>query len=67
MQQFCVIKDYTDFRAREYYGSKGVDEWTAECWEKEIESCEVKFVHLTCGMCYVELFSSHDFYCCFGL
>ncbi|KAH7690356.1 endoribonuclease Dicer protein [Dioscorea alata] len=40
-QQFCVIKDYTDFRAREYYGSKGVDEWTAECWEKEIESCEI--------------------------
>ncbi|KAJ0967078.1 hypothetical protein J5N97_023995 [Dioscorea zingiberensis] len=40
-QQFCVIRDHTDFRIQEYYGAKGVDEWTAECWEKEIDTYEI--------------------------
>uniref|UniRef100_A0A5B7CE62 Uncharacterized protein n=1 Tax=Davidia involucrata TaxID=16924 RepID=A0A5B7CE62_DAVIN len=35
-QQFEVIKVHTNLKVEEYYGAKGVDEWNAKCWEKEI-------------------------------
>ncbi|XP_077233980.1 dicer-like 3 [Tasmannia lanceolata] len=40
-QQFEVIKRHTDFKVEEYYGAKGIDEWNAKCWEKEIGTKEV--------------------------
>ncbi|KAG9458819.1 hypothetical protein H6P81_003327 [Aristolochia fimbriata] len=40
-QQFEVIKIHTDFKVGEYYGARGIDGWTAQCWEKEINSHEV--------------------------
>lgn len=43
MQQFKVIKVHTDFKVAEYYRDKGVDDWTAECWEKETSTQEVIF------------------------
>lgn len=36
-----MIKDHTDFTVEEYYGAKGVDEWSATSWQKEISSIEV--------------------------
>lgn len=36
-----MIKDHTDFTVEEYYGAKGVDEWNATSWQKEIKSIEV--------------------------
>lgn len=41
MQQFKVIKDSTGFEVEEYYGAKGVDEWSAKSWEKEISEHDV--------------------------
>ncbi|KAK9131441.1 hypothetical protein Sjap_011928 [Stephania japonica] len=40
-QQFEVIKVHTNFKVEQYYGAKGVDEWSAECWEREISEHEV--------------------------
>lgn len=40
-QQFKVIKDSTGFEVEEYYGAKGVDEWSAKSWEKEISEHDV--------------------------
>ncbi|XP_010261807.1 PREDICTED: endoribonuclease Dicer homolog 3a isoform X2 [Nelumbo nucifera] len=40
-QQFEVIKIHTDFKVEEYYGAKGIDEWSAKCWEKEISEQDV--------------------------
>ncbi|OVA04235.1 Ribonuclease III domain [Macleaya cordata] len=40
-QQFEVIKIHTNFKVEEYYGAKGIDEWNAEHWEKEIRENEV--------------------------
>ncbi|XP_058069603.1 endoribonuclease Dicer homolog 3a [Magnolia sinica] len=40
-QQFEVIKTHTDFKVAEYYGDKGVDNWSAQSWEKEISTQEV--------------------------
>ncbi|RVX17553.1 Endoribonuclease Dicer-like 3a [Vitis vinifera] len=39
--QFKVIKDSTGFEVEEYYGAKGVDEWSAKSWEKEISEHDV--------------------------
>jgi endoribonuclease Dicer len=33
-QQCEVIKTYTDFEVENYYGDKGVDQWTAPRWQK---------------------------------
>jgi endoribonuclease Dicer len=44
MQQFEVIKNYTDFAVEEYYGAKGVDEWNLMCWEKEINKHDVSLI-----------------------
>ncbi|KAM4077934.1 hypothetical protein ACJW30_12G177800 [Castanea mollissima] len=41
LQQFGVIKNYTDFEVEEYYGDKGVDEWNLMRWEKEINERDV--------------------------
>ncbi|KAL7001833.1 hypothetical protein U1Q18_002981 [Sarracenia purpurea var. burkii] len=40
-QQFEVIKVHTNLQVEEYYGAKGVDEWNAKCWEKEINEHDV--------------------------
>ncbi|XP_050220026.1 endoribonuclease Dicer homolog 3 isoform X2 [Mercurialis annua] len=40
-QQYEVIKVNTDFEVGEYYGAKGVDDWTLKFWEKEIEEHDV--------------------------
>ncbi|XP_044463559.1 endoribonuclease Dicer homolog 3-like [Mangifera indica] len=40
-QQYDVIKINTDCKVEEYYGSKGVDEWTLDCWEKEYDQNDV--------------------------
>ncbi|KAI8004328.1 hypothetical protein LOK49_LG08G01029 [Camellia lanceoleosa] len=34
--QFEVMKVHTNLQVEEYYGAKGVDEWNAKSWEKEI-------------------------------
>ncbi|KAK2965571.1 hypothetical protein RJ640_018737, partial [Escallonia rubra] len=39
--QFEVIKVNTDLEVGEYYGAKGVDEWDAKSWEKEISEHDV--------------------------
>ncbi|KAK7256023.1 hypothetical protein RIF29_29454 [Crotalaria pallida] len=39
--QFKVIKDNTDLAVEEYYGDKGIDEWSSSFWEKEIEEHDV--------------------------
>ena len=36
LQQYEVIRDHTEFGVAEYYGSKGIGEWSAECWKKEV-------------------------------
>ncbi|XP_042485493.1 endoribonuclease Dicer homolog 3a [Macadamia integrifolia] len=40
-QQFEVIKIHTNLKVEQYYGAKKVDEWSAECWEKEIRDQDV--------------------------
>ncbi|XP_072998886.1 endoribonuclease Dicer homolog 3a isoform X1 [Typha latifolia] len=40
-QQYEVIKIHTDLEVEHYYGSKGVDSWTAECWQKEVSANQV--------------------------
>ncbi|GAV80701.1 Helicase_C domain-containing protein/Ribonuclease_3 domain-containing protein/PAZ domain-containing protein/dsRNA_bind domain-containing protein/ResIII domain-containing protein [Cephalotus follicularis] len=40
-QQYEVIKIHTNFEVGEYYGAKGIDEWTLKNWEKEINDHEV--------------------------
>lgn len=40
-QQYEVIKSQTNFRVGEYYGSKGIDEWSLKTWEKEIDEHDV--------------------------
>ncbi|CAL8995994.1 unnamed protein product [Prunus brigantina] len=40
-QQFEVVKVNTNFKVEEYYGAKGVDSWTMECWEKETNEHDV--------------------------
>ncbi|GAB2276326.1 Endoribonuclease Dicer 3a [Dionaea muscipula] len=40
-QQYEVIKIHTDLRVRQIYGEMGVDEWNAQCWEKEINDHQV--------------------------
>ncbi|XP_068656481.1 endoribonuclease Dicer homolog 3a isoform X2 [Aristolochia californica] len=43
-QQYEVIRIHTNFKVGEYYGAKGIDGWTAQCWEKEINLHE-EFYH----------------------
>uniref|UniRef100_A0A7N0U744 Uncharacterized protein n=1 Tax=Kalanchoe fedtschenkoi TaxID=63787 RepID=A0A7N0U744_KALFE len=40
-QQFEVIKSHTELKVGDYYGAKGVDDWSMECWEKEISEHDV--------------------------
>ncbi|KAK4774624.1 hypothetical protein SAY86_009559 [Trapa natans] len=40
-QQFKVIKENTGFQVGEYYGAKGVDEWRATHWMKELSEHDV--------------------------
>ncbi|XP_065848463.1 endoribonuclease Dicer homolog 3 [Euphorbia lathyris] len=40
-QQGVIIKDNTNLDVEEYYGSKGVDDWTLQSWEKEIAEHDV--------------------------
>lgn len=40
-QQFEVIKMHTDLDVGLYYGEKGVDHWTASCWQKEVATHQV--------------------------
>lgn len=40
-QQFEVIKVHTNLEVAYYVGAKGVDEWTAACWEKEVSAYQV--------------------------
>ncbi|KAL3566321.1 hypothetical protein D5086_031736 [Populus alba] len=40
-QQYEVIKSQTNFRVGEYYGAKGIDEWSLKSWEKEIDEHDV--------------------------
>ncbi|CAK7352744.1 unnamed protein product [Dovyalis caffra] len=42
--QYEVIKSQTSFRVGEYYGSKGIDEWSLTTWEKEIDEHDVSLV-----------------------
>ncbi|KAJ6957432.1 endoribonuclease Dicer [Populus alba x Populus x berolinensis] len=39
--QYEVIKSQTNFRVGEYYGAKGIDEWSLKSWEKEIDEHDV--------------------------
>ncbi|KAK1291521.1 hypothetical protein QJS10_CPB17g02656 [Acorus calamus] len=41
VMQFEVIRTHTGFNVAEYYGSKGVDEWNAKCWQKELDTQDV--------------------------
>ncbi|XP_059641179.1 endoribonuclease Dicer homolog 3 [Cornus florida] len=42
VQQQCkVIKEHAELEVEEYYGAKGIDEWNASCWEKEINEHDV--------------------------
>ncbi|GMP83972.1 hypothetical protein CsSME_00037691 [Camellia sinensis var. sinensis] len=43
-QQFEVMKVHTNLRVEEYYGAKGVDEWNAKSWEKEINDHDVSWI-----------------------
>ncbi|KAL6271201.1 hypothetical protein ACE6H2_028112 [Prunus campanulata] len=40
-QQFKVIKDSTTLEVGEYYGAKGVDEWSRSCWEMEVQTHDI--------------------------
>lgn len=40
-QQFEVIKANTELQVEEYYGAKGVDDWNAKSWEKEVNENDV--------------------------
>ncbi|KAK8597626.1 hypothetical protein V6N13_095026 [Hibiscus sabdariffa] len=40
-QQFEYIKEHTSLEVEQYYGAKGVDEWTLDCWEKEVKDHDV--------------------------
>ncbi|XP_007012461.2 PREDICTED: endoribonuclease Dicer homolog 3 [Theobroma cacao] len=40
-QQFEYIKLHTNLEVEQYYGAKGVDEWNAGCWKKEIKEHDV--------------------------
>ncbi|KAK9273139.1 hypothetical protein L1049_017946 [Liquidambar formosana] len=39
--QFELIKIHTNFGVEQYYGAKGVDEWNAKSWEKEVNEHDV--------------------------
>lgn len=41
LKQFEVIKSHTGFKVGDYYGAKGVDDWSAECWANEIGEHDV--------------------------
>ncbi|KAH9301167.1 hypothetical protein KI387_012750, partial [Taxus chinensis] len=41
LQQYEVISINTDMRVEEYHGTKGVDEWTSQAWNDEINKHEV--------------------------
>ncbi|PIN18423.1 Ribonuclease III [Handroanthus impetiginosus] len=40
-QQYKEIKSHTELDVEEYYGARGVDDWNAETWEKEINGHDV--------------------------
>ncbi|KAM7276585.1 hypothetical protein ACFE04_018451 [Oxalis oulophora] len=40
-QQHQVITTHTSFQVGDYFGAKGVDNWTLECWQKEINDHDV--------------------------
>ncbi|KAM6559383.1 hypothetical protein CsatA_028622 [Cannabis sativa] len=40
-QQFEVIKSLTEFEVGECYGGKGVDDWTEQVWQNEINQHDV--------------------------
>ncbi|KAJ8750873.1 hypothetical protein K2173_016054 [Erythroxylum novogranatense] len=40
-QQYEVIRIHTTFQVGEYYGAKGVDGWTQNCWSKEVDENDV--------------------------
>lgn len=40
-QQFEVIKGHTNLEVGEYFGAKGVDEWSLESWERESNQNDV--------------------------
>ncbi|XP_068323627.1 endoribonuclease Dicer homolog 3a-like [Pyrus communis] len=40
-QQYKVIKNSTTLEVEEYYGAKGVDEWTRSCWETEANTHDI--------------------------
>ncbi|KAK4422330.1 Endoribonuclease Dicer3a [Sesamum alatum] len=40
-QQYKEIQSHTELDVEEYYGARGVDEWSAEIWEKEINEHDV--------------------------
>ncbi|KAL2236099.1 UNVERIFIED_CONTAM: Endoribonuclease Dicer 3a [Sesamum indicum] len=40
-QQYKEIKSRTELDVEEYYGARGVDEWSAKNWEKEINEHDV--------------------------
>nr|WOD55121.1 DICER-like protein 3 [Abelmoschus esculentus] len=43
-QVFEYIKEHTSLEVEQYYGAKGVDEWTLDCWEKEVKDHDVSFL-----------------------
>lgn len=43
-QQYKVIKNSTTLEVEEYYGAKGVDEWTRSCWETEANTHDVSLI-----------------------
>uniref|UniRef100_A0A2N9FHP3 Uncharacterized protein n=1 Tax=Fagus sylvatica TaxID=28930 RepID=A0A2N9FHP3_FAGSY len=43
-QQFEVIKGHTNLEVGEYFGAKGVDEWSLESWERESNQNDVLVV-----------------------
>ncbi|KAL0297330.1 UNVERIFIED_CONTAM: Endoribonuclease Dicer3 [Sesamum radiatum] len=40
-QQYKEIKSHTELDVQEYYGARGVDDWSAKIWEKEINDHDV--------------------------
>lgn len=44
LQQFEYIKIHTNLEVGDYYGAKGVDEWSLKSWEKEIIKQDVSLL-----------------------
>lgn len=51
VQQYEVIRDYTDFDVAEYYGATGTGYWSAQSWRKEVSTREVILFSIYTFLC----------------